>query len=96
MSNATVNRIGFEIPAGYAIRDHIMWSKNVHQIGKLYQFETVWTSVSGTNDVRGDHSPRLPDHLTQGWTFRTPRLHAREGLPVRSVGIARRKGLRHR
>lgn len=53
MSNATVNRIGFEIPAGYEIRDHIMWSKNVRQVGKRYEFTTVWTSVSGTNDVRG-------------------------------------------
>lgn len=53
MSNATVNRIGFEVPAGYEIKDHIMWSKNTHQLGKLYQFKTVWTSVSGTGDVRG-------------------------------------------
>lgn len=53
MINATVNRIGFEIHAGYEIRDHIMWSKNIDQIGKLYKFETVWTSVSGTSDVPG-------------------------------------------
>lgn len=43
MSNATVNRIGFEIPTSYAIRDHIMWSENYR--GAI--------SVSGTDDVRG-------------------------------------------
>ena len=51
MSNATVNRIGFEIPAGYEIRDHIMWSTSTRRVGE--RFVQTWTAVSGTDDVRG-------------------------------------------
>lgn len=51
MSNATVNRIGFEIPAGYEIRDHIMWSTSTRLIGERYVQH--WTAVSGTTDVKG-------------------------------------------
>lgn len=52
MSNATVNRIGFKIPAGYEIKDHIMWSANINRSG-AYDFTYVWTAVSGTDDVPG-------------------------------------------
>lgn len=45
MSNATVNRIGFEIPTGYVIRDHIMWAKSWLIDG--------FRSVSGTDDLIG-------------------------------------------
>lgn len=38
-----MNRIGFQIPAGYLLKDHILWSQN----GRNF------TSVSGTDDVSG-------------------------------------------
>jgi len=45
MSN--VNRIDFYVPAGYDIRNHIMWSRNVGENG------FGWIAVSGTADIPG-------------------------------------------
>lgn len=39
-----MNRIGFKIPAGYILKDHILWSKS---------WDGTYTTVSGTSDVPG-------------------------------------------
>jgi hypothetical protein len=44
-AQGNVNRIGFELPTGYEIRDHIMWSKSWLIDG--------FVSVSGTDDLIG-------------------------------------------